>query len=221
MTTVVIPWRGGCTHRDRALRWVLEQWASHFPHFTVLLGEHVDGPWCKAAAVTNALRGSTTGCVVVADADVWVEASAIAEAVESVQTHGWAIPHGDVCRLTEGATSALIAGEPLGPDPYVQAPYPGWAGGGMVATTADTYRAAPLDPRFVGWGQEDASWALAMRTMVGEPWRGTAQMLHLFHPPQARKNRRIGSPESAALHERYRRAYRKPELMRQLLEEAA
>ena len=222
MTSVIIPWRQGCPFRERALAWVLDRWAERFPTFDVVLGVHDDGPWCKAAAVADGLSKVADGSLIIADADVWlVRPEALTDAVGALSDHGWAIPHGDVQRLTETASEAFMADQPLPPRPWLQTPYPGWAGGGIVVTTTDTYRQAPLDRRFSGWGQEDASWALALHTLVGKPWRGDTPLVHLFHPPQKRYSRQVGSLANKALHSRYHGAHRKPDVMRALIAEAA
>lgn len=222
MTSVVIPWRAGCPHRERALEWVLGRYAATFPEFAVTIGGHSEGEWCKAAAVADGLSRVPDGTLIIADADVWIDdATALPAAIEALESHGWAIPHADVHRLNEAATEAFMVGAELPDDPYTEKPYHGWAGGGIVVTTTDTYRQAPLDRRFVGWGQEDASWAIALRTIAGVPWRGTAPLTHLFHPPQPRRSRRYGSTEGQALHRRYTRAQRRPDQMRAILEGAA
>jgi hypothetical protein len=98
-------------------------------------------------------------------------------------------------------------------------PYIGYAGGGIAAMPRATYADVPIDPRFEGWGQEDASWALALTRLVGRPWRGSAPLWHLWHPPQPRRERAIGSDANEELWLRYRRA--KPaDVMRELVDEA-
>lgn len=204
------------------MEWVLGRYAATFPQFDVTIGEHSEGEWCKAAAVADGLSRVPDGPLIIADADVWIsDTGAIPAALAALESHGWAIPHRDVHRLTEAATEAFMAGNPLPQRPWTQTPYPGWAGGGIVVTTTDTYRQAPIDHRFIGWGQEDASWALALRTLVGVPFRGNAPLTHLFHPPQPRLTRAVGSPEGKRLAMRYHKAARKPDRMRALIEEAA
>src|SRR5690606_37809457 len=83
---------------------------------------------------------------------------------------GWAVPHRLVYRLSEAATSGVLAG--LAPSPgmrLVQAPYVGYAGGGITVLPRSTYDQVPLDPRFRGWGQEDESWAHALTVLAGDP----------------------------------------------------
>jgi hypothetical protein len=217
--TVIIPWRGGCPHREAALAWVLDRYAQHHPGWDVVLGEDPVGPWVKADAVARGLaRAGTAGVLVVADADVWCDQ--VADAVTAVRSGApWAVPHGDVHRLTDTATIMVLAGREPSPDnPVTQTPYLGVPAGGITVLTADTYRGIPLDPRFVGWGQEDEAWGTALTRLAGPPWRGAAPLYHLWHPTPARRNRHIGNPMSRALQVRYQLA-RHPDTMRGIINE--
>lgn len=213
---VVIPWRGGCQYRERARRWVRDRYREHHPDWPVILSPGPD-PWIKAEAVMPAVEQCDAEIVVVADADVWT--TGLSEAVCAIEAgEGWAIPHRTVHRLTEQATSALLRGDPA--EDLEQPPYKGVPGGGLVVATRETLLTVPLDPRFVGWGQEDESWSRALYCLLGPPWRGDADLIHLWHPPQRRTNRRKGSEASWQLFLRYRRARRHPDQMFQLIQEA-
>jgi len=180
------------------------------------------GPWRKAVAVADALSRASGSVLVVADADVWCDA--VPQAVAAVKAGAaWAIPHYRVLRLTKPATQDVLA---TGNWPtrrttttFAQRPYPGRPGGGLLVLTRDAYRSAPMDPRFTGWGQEDESWALALGTMLGRSWRGTADLWHLWHDPMVRQSRAIGSADSLALHRRYTRAMKNKPRMTSLLAE--
>jgi len=214
---VVIPWRDGCPHRRDALRWVTGRWAAEHPAWPVVIGTCPDGPWVKAAAVTDAMTHTSAEVVVVTDADVWCDG--IPAAVNAADSHGWAVPHLLVHRLDRDATNALTAGlgDTGGRD---QHPYAGYEGGGIVVLRRDAWQEAPLDPRFTGWGQEDEAWAIALRTLVGPPWRGTHDLIHLWHPPQDRLNRAVGSRDSIRLLRRYVDAHGDRAAMSALIEEA-
>lgn len=208
---VAVPWQPGCPHREAAWAFVKPLWP-----WPVIEGTN-SGPWCKANAVMDALDRTDADIVVVADADVWADTTLAVEAVAAGA--GWAMPHRFVHRLTATATEQVLAGGELGGD-VEQKPYRGMAGGGIVVLRRCTALDVPLDPRFVGWGQEDKSWAAALSTFHGGPWRGSEPLWHLWHPPQARMSRTIGSRASEALWHRYRRAQHRPDAMRALLEEA-
>jgi len=166
-----------------------------------------DGPWCKGIAVAEGIGRASHGLFVVADADVWCDG--IPAAVKAVNGGGvrWAIPHHLVKRLTEAATSQTVE---VGAWPevrtmhtYADRPYIGHPGGGIVVLTRAAWDAAPIDTRFAGWGQEDNSWALALRILCGREWRGVDDLWHLWHAPQLRQNRTTGSSAGALLYRRY------------------
>jgi hypothetical protein len=224
MATVLVPWRGGDPYREAAWRWVRDRWIALTLSGTTQVCYAPPGPWCKAAALMPHVETSEE-IVVVADADCWTEG--VLAAVAAVEAGAdWAVPHKTIHRLTEPATGYLLAGckEPLALETEEcevngAKPYNGMHGGGIVVVRRDVLLEAPFDPRFLGWGGEDASWRDAMLTLVGDPWRGRDPLFHLWHPPQPRISRKVGSRESAALRTRYVRANRKPNQMRALLAE--
>lgn len=206
-TAVLIPWRAGCEHRARALDHVTSLYADHHPDWPVILGRCDEGPWIKAQAIMDALSRTDADVLVITDADVFTDG--LAEAVAAVITGAkWAIPHYLVKRRAEDGTAED------------ERPYPGIEGGGIVVLPREALLDCPPDPRFIGWGQEDECWAVALTALYGPPWRGTADLVHYWHPPQERWTRRRGSRESWALRRRYLNARHDPDAMRALIGEA-
>jgi hypothetical protein len=212
MARVLIPWRDGCPHRERALEFVLRH------HGNVTLATEGGEPWSKARAVRAALAQSDADAVVVADADVWC--GGIDKAVMAVAcgVATWAVPHRKVFRLSQRGTEELLAGG-VGTRWLVQRPYVGLPGGGVVVAHRDTLLDVPPDPRFEGWGQEDESWGIALEQLCGRPWRGTADLVHLWHPYPDRMSRRWGSAANRKLYIRYASARRSSRAMRELVKE--
>lgn len=209
---VVVPWLPGCPYRERAWNWLRPRYG-----WPVRVGTG-SSPWVKADAVTPAVEACAEGAIVViADADVWSDG--VTEAVDAVE-HGarWAIPHNKVHRLTADGTDAVLAGADWRSRPLDQPPYTGVAGGGYVIARRETLLEVPM-PRIVGWGQDDECWAIALTTLAGTPWRGSADLVHLWHPPQERLSRRRGSVEGWAMLRRYRQAAHDVRAMRRLIEE--
>lgn len=205
----LIPWRPDGGLRD-------EIWARlKARHLalgrTVVEGTCPDGPWVKATAVADALSRTDAEVVVVHDADVWTDG--IDAALVALGEHPWAVPHLMVHRLAEGHVEPSV-------EHLEQRPYIGYAGGGVTVLRRDVYEDCPLDPRFEGWGQEDRSWAHALTTLHGDLWRGAADLWHWWHPPEPRQSRHNGAKASVDLQHRYRRAFRRPDVMRQLIREA-
>lgn len=164
-----------------------------------------------------AIERSEAEIVVVHDADVWAEG--LDEAILAVRNGApWAIPHRGVFRLTERGTDEFLATGSS--DDLEQRAYLGIEGGGVVVARREALLDVPLDPRFVGWGQEDESWGLALRTLLGPPERVKRPLIHLYHPPQRRLTRSRGSMEGWALRRRYYLARHDPDAMRNLISEA-
>jgi hypothetical protein len=230
VTDVVVgfPWLPGDPDRDRSAAWVLGRWLDNYPgvHLRTTDGLVADGAsWCRADHVSHIVGASTGPVIVISDVDVWVEPDAVRAAVDAVRSGSvaWAVPHGDVHRLTASGSARLMA---AGPDGWVpgngehdQPPYPGYLAGGMYVISREVAVDVPMDPRFRGWGQEDESYALALTVLVGAPWRGSAPLYHLWHPPMPRRNRRQGSEASVALCRRYKAASGDAAAMRRLVDE--
>jgi hypothetical protein len=209
---VIVPWLPGCPHRERAWNYLepLYEWP-----VTIAQG---GSPWVKAEAVTPAVDASDAEIVVVADADC--HTNGLSEAIAAVRRGApWAIPHRGVYRLAERGMEDFYAGADPMELPLTQPAYRGYPGGGFVVARKHVLQEVPLDPRFVGWGYEDESWARALKTIIGNPWRGDAPLIHLWHPPQPRRDRNHGSRESELLCLRYVAAEHKPEEMRAILRE--
>lgn len=154
--------------------------------------------------------------MIVADADVWTDGIAAAVTAVASGRARWAVPHRLVRRLTENATRAVLGGAPLDGQP-TQETHPGVAGGGIVVLARDVLEGVPMDPYFEGWGQEDQAWALALTTLAGPMWRGTADLVHLWHPPAPRRSRAVGSAASLARYRLYQAASGQVSQMRALV----
>lgn len=202
---VLVPFTPGrCEWRDRAWAWVRAHYAAEHPGWAVVTGS-CDGEWSKGRAVADALAQTDADVMVIADADVLAPPSALRDAVSALRTHGWAIPHRKVHRLDQDATQAFYAGRTV--RRYDRPPYKGVAGGGLVVLTRAAYEECPIDPRFLGWGGEDVSWGWALNALKGPPWRGDADLTHLWHPTV--RVGHLGGPESRALTMRWRFATRR------------
>lgn len=218
---VIIPWRGGCPFREAALEWVLRRWRDTHPAWPVTLAELPDGPWIKANAVNPAVAAAREDYVIVADSDVWSDY--VPAAVEALARKNWSMPHRPVFRLTQAATAQVLAGADLTDfgrhRGLTERPYFGAPAGGMLCARRQTLIEIPMDPRFVGWGGEDYSLGDALSTLAGRPARADRPLWHLWHPPQERLSRRVGTRENQELRRRYLSAFNHPERMKALVSE--
>lgn len=200
--SVLIPYAGNDRHRQLALKRTVSHYLEH--GWEVSIGT-TTGPWCKARAVHDAATNATGDLYVIADADCLCDDTPLA--ITAVREGApWAMPHYSVRRLTQ--------------DGKTEQHHQGVRGGGIVALPRSTYEDIPLDPRFNGWGHEDLSWSLALDCLAGPCARGDATLTHLWHPPQERATRRIGSEHGRQLERLYWKARTDPAAMRMLIDEA-
>lgn len=220
---VLVPWKPGCAWREKAWAWVQDRFAENHPTWEIVTGTTDVEGFSRTQAILDARSKTAADVLVITDADVWCDG--LTAAVEHAERSGWAIPHLLLHRLAESSTLRVLdgadwRGEQLSDDNRQDSrPYRGHEAGTLLVCTAAAFDLAPPDPRFIGWGQEDAAWAAALHTMIGSPWRGRADLFHLWHPPEPRRTRIQGNPANVALGRRYSRARRHRDRMVDLIEE--
>ena len=213
---VVIPWQESDPYRRRALEWVRDRYRSEFPDWEIIVAPGPT-PWCKAVPVMRAARSTTADVLVIADADVWTTGlSTAADAV--LDGEAWGMPHTLVKRLTPAATERLTAGELV--EELDEKAYHGIPGGGITILPRPVLLDVPMDARFIGWGQEDEAFGVALTAIYGPGYRAPDDLIHLWHPPQERSSRVRGNADGWRLRRRYLKARHDPKLLRVLLEEA-
>lgn len=206
--SVIIPWADdGSVERKESLEYVIGRLDSEHPDWQIVLGDGDAHNWCKGDAVGDVVADTFGDVVVVHDADVWCDG--LEAAVETIRskknTTRWAIPHKHVRRLTKDASTASMASGEFGGD-LDQNEYVGVEGGGIVVLERSLLEAVPIDRKFVGWGGEDVAWSIALKAVAGSPWRGDVPLWHLWHEPQKRISRSLGSRENKARLDAYKAA---------------
>lgn len=173
--------------------------------------------WSKGAAANPVVAASDADLIVLADADSYVSDDALTAAIDHADAHGWAMPHSTVRRLSRPSTEVVLAGGTA--DKLERSPYPALPGGGIVVLTREAWATVNgVDPRFQGWGGEDAAFGLVLSVLVGpvNP-RRLSPLTHLWHPPAA--NCRKPSQRNRDLDARYRACRRNPARMADLVRE--
>jgi hypothetical protein len=225
---LIVPFSYGDEERDAAWKCVSEHYRRLHPSLHLTVGADpwsVDLPWSKGRAVAAAVARSSNPVLVIADADVVVPPEALGYSIIAVlHGAGWSMPHGIVYRLSRRATNAVyLQQSELGPVPnmkWVDRSHPGPHGGGMVVLTRAAYLAVGgIDPRFVGFGGDDISFARALDTLVGPCVRFDFPMTHLYHARTPRRAGNRGSEANEALAARYMIADGDPWAMQAIVDE--
>lgn len=225
---VVVPLERPGPEREAAWAWAQPRW-HEFGTVCVADDPHAELglPFSKGRLVNPHLEAAEV--VIVADCDVVAHRRALSLSIAHVsRDRGWACPFGDVYRLNAEATADVLRRgvevEPAGDLRRLdRAPYRGTPGGGVVVAHRDAWaEVGGFDPRFEGWGGEDAALGHALHALVGEAYRREEHLWHLWHPPseyQAGGGRMHGRQQR--LLQRYRRARRDPATMRTIVDEHA
>lgn len=224
--TIAVPLGNSEPHRDAAWEHVQAWWARETPDWPIVTGEHRGAKYRKGAAVAAALAKVQTEHVLLVDADCLIPNMLQATVEFAASDRSWCMPHLRIYRLTPEATRCVHMGvDPftlIGNRVFLLERYKHVIGAGAQLMRTEDARSVPFDPRFEGWGGADWSWGWALQALLGPPLRLGNPMVHLWHPPQPRPARSIGSPENEALRARYREAFENSDLaaMRGLVDEA-
>lgn len=201
---IVIPFASTDDQRIAVRDWITARYRAEHPGWPVTVAG-CDGPWSKGAAVNGVAEALDAEVTIVADADSFVAARALRNAVDRVEVLGWAMPHSRVQRMNAAESAEVMAGG----SPPRRAGTPALPGGGIVVLhrrARRMLRGVIFDPRFVGWGLEDRTLSLLMGRLLGH-YPSTAinqRLFHLWHPP-AEAHRRP-SKANRLLFRRYRKA---------------
>lgn len=219
--TVAVPLNLTDDHRRQAWQYIRNQYARL--GWPIVTGT-CDGPWRKAQAIADAVAKAETNMVLVADADMLIPNLPAAVTALTASGRAWGKPYRILKRLTPEATTRVLAGATptvVADDrgSLLEPPYAHVIGGGAVMLPTQLARECPGDPRFVGWGCEDAAWGWMLKSLAGAPRVENETAIHLWHPPQTRPSRSQGSPENEALKRRYSAARRDPIEMQALIRE--
>lgn len=202
---VVLPRaRRNALGREHVREWVTARYNRLHPGWTVTQAECPTARWSKGAAANPVLLTSEADVIVLADADSYVDSRVLSRAVEAVAggSHGWAVPFTVVKRITRADTRRILDGDPV-PRPTLERHARALPGGGIVVASREAWRTVNgVDPRFNGWGGEDACLGYTLTALVGAPWTPPpAALWHLWHPAARRPTQTTND-----LWNRYRRA---------------
>jgi hypothetical protein len=208
MVTVVMPRSGRETAAREAVRaYVADRYRRLHPEWALVHAEAPGARFSKGAAVNPHLTGD--GVLIVADADSYTDPRALTQAVEAVEAGvaAWAVPFTVVKRIGKESTALVLSGATVA-RPRIERAARALPGGGIVVASAEAWATVNgYDPRFRGWGGEDAAVGTALRLLVGPALTPTmpTTLWHLWHPA----TRRV-APANRALWDRWRAARRDP-----------
>lgn len=227
MFDVLIPYRGDGGARDELYGWVTAWWKASFPAADIIVSDSGAESFHRGASRNAAYEASTTGVVVVADADTVPQMWAVQHAVHAVQMGApWALPYGTerYYNLTERATRLVLGCNPItteldepSDDQAYEHKITSWAGC-LIIPRSSWDAVGGYDERFRGWGYEDNAFVKALDTLAGEHARVPSFACHLWHPITPGTN--FDQPDiehNRTLYRAYERASGYPARMKEVL----
>ncbi len=257
--SLLVPLGGDDPSRERNWNWLRRMWEAELPHCEIVIGRDKAStrrihrprprPFSKAVALNNAFAKSHGDVIVLLDSDALLSAGVIQHCADRLRTQrkagvrGWFVPYSALYRLTRQATELVLASDPRDPYQFPTPPPPqdvdNKDGSGPLNVFGAMCQIMPreafitvggLDPRFRGWGAEDASLVHALDTLWGPHATTPNDILHLWHPafiaaPQGPSwtikmwNHQTQPGMNDALGAQYAKAAGKPDEMRKLVDE--
>lgn len=206
---VAVPYRPDFGHRDRLFTHLREHFWNNVG-FRLLIGRNDDDPFNRSAAVNTALAGSWD-VAVIADADTWVPARRLHEAVDLAWESDRLVAAFDaVVELSREGTEDVLCGR-VGLGGSFSADRVRTreleTQSSMLAVSRFLWNSVGgFDERFRGWGAEDNAFWRACAIRGGEPERLAGNAYHLWHPAAAGKHGGIQYKANVNLWRRYERA---------------
>jgi glycosyltransferase involved in cell wall biosynthesis len=253
--SILIPFRANVNQiqRLRNVIWLKRYWKAQLPSAEIIIGKdsQTDRPFSKSVAVNNAASKAKGDIFVIVDADGFIDADSViycANEIRAAEKKGkalWFVPYRMFYRMTEAASTKLLASDPANPCKFGQPlesqhilgdtdpAYGHWYGAMIqICSRKAFYTVGGWDERFVGWGGEDSAAMRAMDTLYGLHKTLPGQVLHIWHPqigPSGvaeivhwKERMWEGQAETNVndhLNEEYYGAWMRPERMRKLVDE--
>lgn len=187
---VVIPHRATDPTRSANCAVVANWWAEAMRLRVNLCDDPNPGGFNRGRALNagvRALGAERFDVLVLADGDLIPDRGSIEQAIGAVaagSAPGYVVPFTEVRYLSQGSTAAVVDGDEAPHDGEVEGVWDRLSTGGINVVRVETFeRVRGFDPRFTGWGFEDAAWDIAVSTLVGPTRWIPGAVYHLWHPP--------------------------------------
>lgn len=225
MISFCVPFRPDNDYREKAFEFLArklsDDWAG--PGVQLIMGDSRAEQFNRSASRNAAAKQATGDVLIFVDADSVVPKAQIEWALAALEHTHWAFPYNQYFALTEVGSQAFMDGN-MQPEykylfPSTETPEPS-VGGCVVVRRSAFDLVHGYDERFIGWGEEDRAFALALGTLCGPPAYSNGPLYHLWHPdPDSEHFDQPHFMDNRLLCNRYRSASGNPALMHQLVME--
>lgn len=209
MTVVAIPYRPDHGHRDRLFTHLKDNYWNHVG-FPLSVGRNDDIQFNRSAAINQALQGDWD-IAVIADADTWVPAKQLHQAIIMAKATGVLVAAFDaVVELSREGTHDILTGTTTLAGSFkvdrVRTRELETQSSMLVITRSLWDKVGGFDERFRSWGCEDNAFWKACALHAGEPVRVTGNAYHMWHVVAPGKRGGIQYKRNLNLWHKYQRA---------------
>lgn len=206
---VIVPYRPDRGHRDKLWAYLKDNYWTHQP-YEIVVGEHHDGPFNRAAAV-NSAADRDWDTAIIADTDTWVPAKQLHTAImQATITRRLTAAFDAVVELSQPCTDDILTGRTTLAGSFTATKVRTReleTQSSMLVVTRDLWdQVGGMDDRCKGWGAEDNIFWHACRVIGGEPNRVSGNAYHLWHSPAKGKQHGIDYKRNFNLWKRYEHA---------------
>lgn len=184
--SILIPFRSLHSTRKRNLDYVTKFYKSIFPDAEYVICDDDDPKdFNRGRALINGIKVATGDTFILADADYIVPENSLLDAVLLSSISGFVVPYSEVAYLSQSGTVGFLKHGLF--DKFRKGDVErNWqqkvVGGVNVVTRSNYFAAGGFDPKHKGWGFEDASFSMAMETLVAPVRWVEGPAVHLWHP---------------------------------------
>jgi hypothetical protein len=204
--SLLVPFRYGqdSEHRGRVWEWLVRFWRSHLPTAEIVMGYDQGWMFSKSRAINRAAQQACGEVFAILDADAFLDPQIIEDCATNIRTATgegrrlWYVPYRRLYRLGEEFTLDTLSEDPSAPYRVSSPPAPGtleerqsaninitqgYRFGAMlqIMPAEAFFMAGGMDPRFQGWGGEDAAFMRAVDTIYSCHEVTNNDICHLWH----------------------------------------
>lgn len=230
--SIVLPWRPGNPEREASKRYVVSQLLksirsivdneASYSGYELIEADDPGKEFNRGRALHAGVLKSKGDLLILCDSDLIIKEPELKEALDIAANNtevSFVVPFNSVCYLDERSSNIVINSKltfNMAPNLKLSSVFDRKSTGGCVVLSRDRYLA--FDPRFAGWGFEDAGWAMAMETMHGPICWLETPCYHLYHR-SAFNPKTPEYTQSVSLVGRYTAANGNPSQMQLILDE--
>lgn len=183
--SIIIPFKPDDGDRERNWNWLKKRYETLMPDAELCIDERNETPYCKSAAINDAVRKSTRDILLMVDADIVLNINDLEKAMNEVYDKGIVAPS-RLVRFSESATNTILENNYFNvDDSFIDSNTQVFTSifSGICLIKKEIFKkCGGYDEVFKGWGNEDVAFVKCMHRVNGPIHKiPNFTMYHLHH----------------------------------------